>query len=261
MLTTPRILIAEDEPAIADTLHYALSSEGFAPQCCATATETLHAFGLQPPALVILDVGLPDMNGFALFRRLRALPQGEHTPMLFLTARSEEIDRVLGLEMGADDYIAKPFSPRELVARVRGILRRSQHTGRATPATETIASTTPLPASPVAPTPHSAHPQFEIDDERRRARFMGQVLALSRYEYGLLRTLVQRPGRVFSRDELLQQVWDEPSAPFDRTVDAHIKTLRAKLFAVAPTLEPIRTLRGVGYALNDDKNITTDSAA
>jgi two-component system, OmpR family, catabolic regulation response regulator CreB len=154
--------------------------------------------------------------------------------MLFLTARSDEIDRVVGLELGADDYIAKPFSPRELVARVRVILRRSQRQAQA-------------PAAPAAP-PHA----FSLDEERRRIRYYGQALELSRYEYGILRLLVQKPGRVYTRDELLSRVWDGDSDSFDRTVDAHIKTLRAKLKAVAPQLEPIRTLRGAGYALSED---------
>ena len=226
----PRILIAEDESGIADTLQYVLRTDGFVPVWCATAEQAIAQFSAEPPALAILDVGLPDMNGFELFKRLQALPGGAQVPMLFLTARSDEIDRVVGLELGADDYVAKPFSPRELVARVRGILRRSVRQPAA------AASSSPV----------------EVDEERRRIRYYGQALELSRYEYGLLKLLVQRPGRVFTRDELLELVWDDASESFDRTVDAHIKTLRAKLKAVAPQLEPIRTLRGTGYALSED---------
>jgi two-component system, OmpR family, catabolic regulation response regulator CreB len=195
----------------------------------------LRAFAQQPPALAILDVGLPDLNGFELYKQLRALPGAHSVPMLFLTARSDEIDRVVGLELGADDYIAKPFSPRELVARVRGILRRSNG-----------AAPAPSPPPASAPTP------LALDEDRRQIRFYGVLLDLTRYEYGLLRQLMQRPGRVFTRDELLEQVWDEPSESFDRTVDAHIKTLRAKLKLVAPQLDPIRTSRGTGYALSED---------
>ena len=239
MSSQQRILVVEDEPGIADTLQYVLASDGFAPVCCATAQDALQAFVAQPPALVILDVGLPDMSGFELFRRLQAqslASGGGEVPMLFLTARSDEIDRVVGLELGADDYIAKPFSPRELVARVRTILRRS---ARAAPAAGVPKA--PLPAQP-----------FALDDEKRQIRFYGRVLELSRYEYGILRLLVQKPGRVFSRDELLAKVWDDDAASFDRTVDAHIKTLRAKLKAVAPDAEAIRTSRGSGYALAED---------
>ena len=233
MFSKPRILIVEDESGIADTIQYVLATDGFAPVWCATAEQALREFAAQPPALAILDVGLPDLNGFELFKQLQALPGGEQVPMLFLTARSDEIDRVVGLELGADDYIPKPFSPRELMARVRTILRRSVRPG----------------APAAAGTP--AKP-FALDEERRQIRYYGRPLELSRYEYGILRLLVQKPGRVFGRDELLDKVWDGNSDSFDRTVDAHIKTLRAKLKAVAPQLEPIRTLRGSGYALSED---------
>ena len=239
MLNKPRILVVEDESGIADTLQYVLATDGFTPVWCGTAGQALREFSAGLPALVILDIGLPDLNGFELFKRLQALPGGGQVPMLFLTARSDEIDRVVGLELGADDYIAKPFSPRELVARVRGILRRSV---RQPPAaheaqlpTKIIASSTP----------------FVLDEERRQIRFYGRTLELSRYEYGILRLLVQRPGRVFTRDELFDQVWTERSGSLDRTIDAHIKTLRAKLKTVAPHTEPIRTSRGSGYALSE----------
>jgi two-component system catabolic regulation response regulator CreB len=237
-----RVLIAEDESGIADTLQYVLKSDGFQPVWCATAQEALAQFEAEPPAIAILDIGLPDMNGFELFKRLQALNRargGPEVPMLFLTARNDEIDRVVGLELGADDYIAKPFSPRELVARVRTILRRS--------GLGQVSSAAP-----------SAHPEaaaatpFALDAERMQIRYYGQLMELSRYEYGLLRLFIQRPGRVFTRDELLELVWDDASDSFDRTVDAHIKTLRAKLREVAPGVEPIRTLRGTGYALNEE---------
>ena len=245
MTPKPRILLVEDESGIADTLQYVLSTDGFAPVWCSTAAEALAQFAAELPALAVLDVGLPDLNGFELFRRLQALPGGKQVPMLFLTARSDEIDRVVGLELGADDYIAKPFSPRELVARVRTILRRS-----ARPAAAAAAAAATLPH--IAPNPAPATTMWVLDEERHQIRFFGRALELSRYEYGVLRLLVQKPGRVFTRDELLQKVWGDANDSFDRTVDAHIKTLRAKLKAVAPGLEPIRTLRGTGYALNED---------
>lgn len=236
MLNKPRILVIEDESGIADTIQYVLATDGFAPVWCATAQQALQEFAAEPPALAILDVGLPDLNGFELFKRLHALPGGASVPMLFLTARSDEIDRVVGLELGADDYIAKPFSPRELVARVRGILRRTVRAPSAEP--QKAASATAA--------------VFMLDEERRQIRFYGRTLELSRYEYGILRLLVRKPGRVFTRDELLGQVWEDGSGSLDRTVDAHIKTLRAKLKAVAPHTEPIRTSRGSGYALAED---------
>ena len=224
----PRVLIVEDEPGIADTLQYALRTEGFDPAWVATGEEALAQVKAQPPALVILDVGLPDTSGFEVFKRLREFTD---VPVVFLTARSDEIDRVVGLELGADDYVAKPFSPRELVARVRSILRRSAK------------SPAPPPVAPTLP--------LVVDEGKRQIRFYGVLLELSRYEFGLLQTLAARPGHVFSRDTLLDKVWDD-SDSLDRTVDAHVKTLRAKMKLVAPTLEPIRTHRGSGYALAED---------
>ena len=196
----------------------------------ATGEEALASVLAQPPALVILDVGLPDASGFEVFKRLRA---GSDVPVVFLTARSDEIDRVVGLELGADDYVAKPFSPRELVARVRGVLRR-----------------TAKPAA--APAPAAATTPLSVDEGRRQIRFYGRLLELSRYEFGLLQTLASRPGHVFSRDALLERVWGDATESLDRTVDAHVKTVRAKLKLVAPGLEAIRTHRGSGYALAED---------
>jgi two-component system catabolic regulation response regulator CreB len=239
MPAKPRILVVEDEAAIADAIHYALASDGFEPVCRTSAAEALQEFQAQPPALAILDLGLPDISGFELFHRMQALPGGRDVPMLFLTARSDEIDRVAGLEMGADDYIAKPFSPRELVARVRTILRR-------------VARNAVANGEPAAQRGRMVAGPLELDDERHRVQCGGRPVELSRYEYGILRVLMQRPGRVFTRDELLAKVWQDGSDSFDRTVDAHVKTLRAKLKAVAPGLEPIRTVRGSGYALADD---------
>jgi two-component system catabolic regulation response regulator CreB len=227
MSPRPVILVVEDEPGIADTLQYALRTEGFEPRWCARGEEAPQR--ADGAALVILDVGLPDLNGFEVFKRLRA--RDEALPILFLTARADEIDRVVGLELGADDYVTKPFSPRELVARVRGILRRSA-------------------AAPAAATGNAA--PFRVDDGKRRIHYYGRALELSRYEYGLLKTLVGRPGFVFTRERLLQLVWDDDTDSLDRTVDAHVKTLRAKLKAIAPALEPIRTHRGTGYALAED---------
>ena len=228
MSSKPIVLIVEDEPGIADTLQYALRTEGFEPRWCATGEDALEqAAGV---ALVILDVGLPDIGGLEVFKRLRA--QREDLPVLFLTARGDEIDRVVGLELGADDYVTKPFSPRELVARVRTVLRRTA-------------------AKAVTPAPPAASP-LHCDEGKRQIRYYGQVMDLSRYEYGLLKTLLSRPGFVFTRERLLDLVWVDASESLDRTVDAHVKTLRAKLKAVAPDLEPIRTHRGVGYALAED---------
>ncbi|MDQ8037252.1 MAG: two-component system response regulator CreB [Pedobacter sp.] len=232
MSAKPRILIVEDEPAIADAIRYVLTSNGFDVAWCQTGTEALATFRGQGADLVVLDVGLPDTSGFDLFRQMK---DGRDIPVIFLTARSDEIDRVVGLELGADDYIAKPFSPRELAARVRTILRRSSRVvGKAEVAAAAVADTA-LP--------------FRLDEERRQIRYYGQLLDLSRYEFGILRQLLLRPGRVYTREELMYQVWEAPEVSSDRTVDTHIKMLRAKLKLIAPAIEAIRTHRGTGYAL------------
>jgi two-component system catabolic regulation response regulator CreB len=226
MLT--KILIVEDEPAIADTLQYALETEGFEPVVAPTGQEALGFIENGGIALVILDIGLPDINGFELCKEIR---RKSFLPIIFLTARSEEVDRVVGLEIGGDDYVVKPFSPRELTARVKAVLRRMQ------PAAQ--------PAPEIAPV-------WAVDTARRQIRFFGRVLELSRTEFELLHTFIRRPGRVFTREQLMASVWEEPEASMDRTVDAHIKNLRAKLRAVRADLDPIATHRGTGYALRED---------
>ena len=227
----PRILLVEDETAIADTVLYALREDGHDALHCLTAGEALQAAASEPFALAILDVGLPDLGGFALCRQLRA--RGD-LPVIFLTARQEEADRVLGFELGADDYVPKPFSPRELVARVRAVLRRARQAG----------------AAPVAQPASVAG--FEHDAGGMRVRYRGRLLDLTRYEYGLLAALLARPGAVLSRAQLMDRVWGDALDTGDRTIDTHVKTLRAKLHAVAPDADPIRTHRGLGYSLAVD---------
>lgn len=246
-MSNPAILIIEDEPAIADTLLYALATEGFSPRWCATATEGLAALKAQTFALLVLDVGLPDANGFELCKRLRA--SGHELPIVFLTSRAAEIDRIVGLEIGGDDYLVKPFSPRELTARIKVILRR------VAPAAP-LAAAAPQGSSPVSaralpPAAASAAP-FVHDELRCRISYRSHALDLTRIEYRLLKTFLGQPGRVFNREQLLASAWDEPEASLDRTVDAHVKTLRAKLRAVAPDeADPIVTHRGLGYSLRE----------
>jgi two-component system catabolic regulation response regulator CreB len=223
------ILLVEDEPSIADNIVYALKTEGFVPTWCQTGRDALQRLAIESFALVILDVGLPDMSGFEVCRQIRTT---SNVPVVFVTARKDEIDRVVGLEIGADDYVVKPFTPRELTARIRAILRRT-------------GSGTSAEAPPVAA------PTFAIDDERCQIRYHGTPLELSRYEFRLLKVLVQKPGRVYSRDQLMELAWEEPDTALDRTVDAHIKTLRAKLRAVREDEDPIRTHRGLGYSLKE----------
>lgn len=243
----PAILIVEDEPAIADTLIYALKTEGFAPEWCATGRAGLAALAAKPFVFVVLDVGLPDGSGFEVCKQIRARST---VPVLFLTARNTELDRVLGLELGADDYLAKPFSPRELTARVKAILRRTR---AGSPFPEPNAGSTVAACHPLDDKPGSGSvgriAEFVVEEERCAVTFRGVRLELTRYEYRLLKTLVAKPGRVFSREQLMSAAWEDPGASLDRTVDAHIKTVRAKLHAVAADADPIQTHRGQGYSL------------
>jgi two-component system catabolic regulation response regulator CreB len=231
-----RILLIEDEPAIADTLTYALATDGFEPVWCATGEAALSALRQSTFALAILDVGLPDRDGFSLFREI---DRQWSLPVIFLTARTAEIDRVVGLELGADDYISKPFSPREVCARVRTVLRRASRVDA------------PAAAAPAPSSASTARGDFAIDEERKSISFRGLSLELSRIEYRLLKVLAERPGRVYSRNELMEQAWEHPDVSLDRTVDAHVKQLRAKLRAIAPDSDPIQTHRGLGYSLKE----------
>ncbi|HEY6200884.1 MAG TPA: two-component system response regulator CreB [Candidatus Binatia bacterium] len=225
----PRILVVEDEPAITETIQYALETDGFETVCVATGKPVPSLLEEQPIDLIVLDIGLPDVSGVELCKELR---ESHPVPVIFLTARKDEIDRVVGLEIGADDYIVKPFSPRELSARIRAVLRRVQK-------------------QPAAPQPSPTR-GFRIDDSRRRITYCGAPLDLSRYEYNLLKVLVLRPGHVFSRDQLMDLAWEVPEASMDRTVDAHIKNIRIKLKAVTPEIDPVVTHRGIGYSLRED---------
>lgn len=220
------ILIVEDEAAIAETITYALATEGFAPVWKTTGREALAVLAQAPVAFVVLDVGLPDMSGFDVCRELR---KRHAVPVIFLTARSGEVDKVVGLELGADDYLAKPFSPRELTARIRAVLRRSNG----------------------APAAGNAPAGWTHDAAKCRISFRGAPLDLTRNEYRLLGALLAAPGRVFSREQLMTAAWADPGAAMDRTVDAHIKTLRAKLRLAAPEADPIVTHRGLGYSLRE----------
>ncbi len=227
----PRVLIVEDERAVAEAVAYALETDGCLPIRAATGAAAREAMREGGVALVVLDIGLPDVNGLDLCRELR---EAHAVPIVFLTARGEEIDRVAGLEIGADDYVTKPFSPRELSARVRAVLRRTRAAGPAPPAARAV------PAPP-----------FEVDEARRSIRYFGQPLSLTRTECRLLELLVRHPGRVYSREELLNRLWPDPGASSDRSVDSHVKSLRAKLRAVRADREAILTHRGEGYSLRE----------
>ncbi len=222
------LLLVEDEIAIAETVVYALQADGHTVRHCLDGQQARAAVVDTAFDLAILDVGLPDISGFALCGELR---RRAPLPVIFLTAQAAESERVLGFDLGADDYIAKPFSLRELVARVRVVLRRAPDTvsGEAT-----------------------RSGAFEHDAEGRRIRYHGHALDLTRYEYGLLAALLARPGAVLSRMQLMERVWGDALDSGDRTVDTHVKTVRGKLRAVAPGSDPLRTHRGIGYSLDLD---------
>ena len=218
------VLIIEDEPAIAETLIYAFKEAGIATTHKLLGSDAITQLKQEQVDFVILDVGLPDMTGFDVCKLIRA---ESNIPILFLTARNHEIDRIVGLEIGADDYVTKPFSPREVVARVKTILRRTE-------------------------LKHDAKQQnlpFTVDELANRIQYRGHLLDLTRYEFLLLKTLIQHPQRVFSRNQLMDIVWVNAENTLERTVDAHIKTLRAKLRSIDTQSEAIITHRGMGYSL------------
>jgi len=245
----PKILIVEDEPAIADNIQYVLESEGLDTIHATTGHAVAALLEAHSIDLILLDVGLPDVTGFDLLKEIR---RHHATPIIFLTARNTEIDRVLGLEIGADDYIAKPFSPRELAARVKVVLRRARPAAASRATAGADAGPAASPTATSAPPAGRGAAEFVVNPARRQVTFRGQALELSKYEYEILTTFIRRPGHVLSRDQLMELVWDEPGTSLDRTVDAHIKNIRAKLRAVAPDADPIVTHRGSGYSLRDD---------
>jgi two-component system catabolic regulation response regulator CreB len=223
-----KILIVEDEPAIMDNIQYALETEGFETVCFSSGLPVLPFLAKTDVDLIILDIGLPDVSGLELCKEIR---KSLSTPIVFLTARVKEVDRVVGLEIGGDDYVTKPFSPRELAARVKAVLRRTRSPGGGSG-----------PAAGV----------FHVNESKRQVIYLGKALDLSRYEYEILKTFIRRPGHVYSREQLMDLVWEEPEASLDRTVDAHIKNIRSKLKAVRPDRDPIVTHRGTGYSLRED---------
>jgi DNA-binding response OmpR family regulator len=215
------VLVAEDESAIADLERLYLTRAGYGVHVERDGREALAQIRRLRPALVILDVGLPGLDGIEVCRRLRA--DDDWTPVIFVTARDDEVDRVLGLELGADDYVTKPFSPRELVARVTGMLRRARGVGGAAA----------LELGDV-----------RLDTVTRRVEMAGAEVPLTATEFDLLAALLRRPGQVFTREQLLSTVWGTADYGGSRTVDVHVAQLRAKLGPRAP----IRTHRGVGYS-------------
>ncbi|MBW1685476.1 MAG: response regulator transcription factor [Deltaproteobacteria bacterium] len=219
-----RILVIDDEPDLLELVRVNLRQAGFEVELAATGSEAIESLRRSPPDLILLDLMLPDLSGTEICRRVRANPDLAHVPIIMLTARASEIDRVVGLELGADDYVTKPFSPRELVLRVRAVLRRSEAQHEPSRVLERGA--------------------IRLDPERRRCFANEQEVPLTAKEFDLLQRLMARPGRVMTREHLLEQVWGSDIVVTTRTIDTHLKRLREKL---GDTGELIETVRGVGY--------------
>lgn len=235
MTANAHVLLVEDDPAIARSIVFALERGGLAVTHCLLLADARRQLATRQTDVLVLDIGLPDGSGLDLCRDLRHSPATRGLPVLMLSAHGEEIDRVLGLELGADDYVSKPFSPRELLARVRSLLRRSQGQTSKSIADQAIKT--------------GANGPFDLDMTGQRIALNGQVLDLTRREFGLLADLLTHRGRIRTRADLLQAVWGSDSDSTDRTVDTHIKTLRAKLQLADPEREYIVTHRGMGYVV------------
>lgn len=221
-----RILVADDDPHIRDIICFALEKAGMTVISARDGAETLRQFGAGAPDLVVLDVGMPEMDGLEVCRRIRKISE---VPVLFLSARDEEIDRVIRLEIGGDDYVTKPFSPRELVARVNAILKRVQ--------------ARPAPGATVL-----SHGALTLDPEAHTATFCAAAIALTAIEFEILRTLIARPGQVFSRSRILDAAYGGAIHVADRTIDSHVRNIRAKL-AAAGCASVIDTVHGVGFRI------------
>jgi DNA-binding response OmpR family regulator len=231
------ILVVEDEPAIVTVVRERLEREGFAVRAVASGEEALAQMDANPADLVVLDLMLPGIDGFEVLRRLRSA--GHTVPVVVLTARDEDVDKIVGLELGADDYLVKPFNPRELSARIRAVLRRQ-------------AELKTLEARMAALEVAEPDEELRFDHPRRRAWFRGQPLQLRPKEYELLHFLARHRGQVFSREALLSHVWGHESYIDERTVDVHVLRLRGKLAAIAPDAQVILTEWGVGYRMAED---------
>jgi DNA-binding response OmpR family regulator len=221
-----KVLVVEDDPRISDVLEYALKADGYEVVKAQRGREAIELAKRAAPELIVLDIGLPDIDGFEVCRAVR---KSSDAPIIFLTSRSDEIDRVVGLEIGGDDYVVKPFSPRELLARIKAIRRRHDRTP-ATPAEEE--SEPALRYGPIT-----------IDPEKFRVRSGGREIVLTAQEFKLLELLVRHPGRVFTREQVLNRAWGEGGLVADRTIDVHVKSLRKKF----GKFDFIETVRGIGY--------------
>lgn len=227
-----RILLVDDEKHIADVVVYILEENGFQVTVAADGDTGLVKFREMAPSLVILDLNLPGLSGLDLFREMKRI--NPEAPVIMLTSRSEEIDRILGLELGADDYVTKPFSPRELAARVRAVLRRFEK-----PRED-------------AGQPRLVHGPLELDCAAYALAYFGKRIGLTRAEFKFVECLVRHPAQVFTRDMLIDMIYDGEHAVTDRSIDAYVKRLRRKFMEIKRDVDPIETVHGLGYKLNQD---------
>ncbi|MCH2173540.1 response regulator transcription factor [Myxococcota bacterium] len=222
---TWRVLVVDDEPDILELVRLNLMQSGYEVETATTGAEALACLERSSPNLVVLDLMLPDRPGTEICRQIRSRPEWSELPVLMLTAKGEEIDRVVGFELGADDYVTKPFSPRELLLRVQAILRRTQSAGE-------------------KQSSELRHGELVLDLDRHRCSIRGSEVVLTAKEFGLLAALMGRPGRVMTRDQLIDEVWGSEVNVTLRTIDTHMKRLREKLGADGTFID---TIRGVGY--------------
>ena len=227
-----RVLVVEDEADVAEMIRYNLGREGYDVRLAANGTDALRQVKDARPDVILLDIMVPQLNGWEICRRLKQDRETAAIPVIMVTGRTEEGDKVLGFEMGADDYVTKPFSPRELLARVRAVTRRGR--------------------SGDAEVSHVLRAgDLEIDRQRFEVKMKGRLVELTRKEFDLLATLIRTPGRVFGREELLDLVWGQDGFVEPRTVDVHVARLRAKFTAARAPMPAIETVRGVGYRFRD----------
>jgi len=228
-MPSKQILVVEDEPSIAETLVHVLSEQGFEATRVATILEARETLGNNIYSAIVLDCGLPDGNGFDFCKEIR---KTNEIPILFLTARSDEVDKIVGLEIGADDYVTKPFSPREVSARLKAIIKRVKE-----------------------PMSFGQDILFKVDEEKKRITYKGQLIETRPIEYEILRLLIKRPGRIYSREEIISHCWpDDPNMDSNRTVDTHIKTIRKKIREIDPKTDPksiLKTSSKLGFYLTE----------
>jgi two-component system OmpR family response regulator len=225
----PKILVVDDDANIREVVCFALQKAGYTTCVAENGAQALSRFAQERPDLIVLDILMPELDGTEVCRQLRADPRNARTPIIFVSSKDDEIDRIIGLELGGDDYVSKPFSPRELVARVRAVLRR--------------ASATSAPAA----TQRLHHGRLSLDAEQYKAFWDDREIVLTLTEFGVLRALLERPGRVCTRDNLMNEAYEIHKIVSDRTIDSHVRRVRSKFAALGS--DPIETVHGIGYKL------------